>query len=222
MLGDRGVHPVAPAADHHRREQGLPLAQGAVDRGEDGVARAVDDQLVEDPVALGEAGGVLLAAAAAHVLVHLDQGVEEGGAVRERARGGEVLHQHPGLEDVLDLLLGERGHHRALLRVQLDQALHLEAQQGLAHGRTAHADLVGESSFGDHVTGAVDRVEDGPLREVVGALRGGAGGREGRLLMLYPSKGGGGGGGGGGDGSGLFPVVPDRRNAPPRGSLTAD
>ena len=108
VLLDRRLHPVGAAAHHHRGEQGLPLAQGAVDRGEHRVVGGVHDQLVEQPVGGGEAGGVALAAAADHRLVGGLDLRQQARAVGERRRGGVVLDEHPRLEDVLDLVHARR------------------------------------------------------------------------------------------------------------------
>ena len=118
VLVDRRLHPVGAAAHHRRGEQRLPLAQGAVDRGQHGVVGGVHDHLVEQPVRRGEAGGVVLTAAAD---LRLEGGLDlgqQGVPAGERPGRGVVLDQHPGLEHVLDVVHRERAHQGAAARLQ--------------------------------------------------------------------------------------------------------
>lgn len=189
MFGDVLGDPARLRVHRRHPHAQLTVPQLVVQMRQDAVARGAHDLGVEAAVGRREGGQVARRGVAALLVQQLLQ------AGQQPLRGGHhlhhrvALHEQPGLHDVRDLLRGDRQHQGALLRVELQQALGLQAQQCLADRGARDAHGLGQLALAQEGAALVAAVEDGlfdvrvdPLgggRLLGGRLGGGAGGRDG-------------------------------------------
>src|SRR2546429_60890 len=96
--------------------------------------------------------------------------------------GRVYLDQPPRVDHVLDLLRGHRPDEYAALRVQRDEALGLQAQQGFPHGGTGDSDARRDLGLAQQRPVGVDPLQDRALEVLVHA---GGGGRRDRIHDAY-------------------------------------
>lgn len=182
VLGDVRGDPAGVGLHDGDAHPQLTVAQLVVEAGQDLVAGVPDDLGVETAVLHGDGRQITRLR---HLPLLIEELLQPGDQLRGGGHGpahGELLDQQPGLHDVRDLLRGDGEHQGALLRVELDQPLHLQPQQRLAHGRAGDPDGVREIALGEERPALVTAVQDRFLDVGVDALGGGGrftGGRTG-------------------------------------------
>lgn len=171
VLGEGVGDPVGVGVHDGDAHAQLAVAELVVEAGEDLVAAAADDLGVEAAVGDGGAGEVtrrgLLLLPGEQLLQPFDEPGRGGHGLPRRVH----LDQQPGLHHVRDLLRGDGQDQRALLRVEPDQPLDLQAEQRLAHRRAGDAHRLGQLPLGEQRPALVVTVEDALLDVGVDAVR---------------------------------------------------
>lgn len=183
VFGEVGGDPAGVGLHDGDTHPQLAVAELVVEAGEDLVARVADDLGVERAVLVRDGGEVPGLGQSALLGEEPLQPGDEGGGCGDGAARGVLLDQQPGLDDVGDLLGGDRQDQGTLLRVELQQPLDLQFEERLTDRSAGDPDGLGEAALGEEGAAFVAAVQDGLLHVPVDAVGGG------RLLL---------GGGGGG------------------------
>ena len=154
------------------------MAVALVGAGEDGVAGRGDDDLVEPAVVLDQAFDVLLGQGVAHRRQLGLEGRQQLGAAGPHRPRGPLLDDDARLEDLADVVERRRHDEGALLGVEPDQPLALEAEQRLPDRGARDAAGLGETALGDQRAAGQTAAEDVALDLGVDPV--GGGGRGGR------------------------------------------
>lgn len=171
VLGEGLGDPVGMRVHDGDAHAQLAVAELVVEAGEDLVAAAADDLGVEAAVGDGGGdevpGGGLLLLPGEEFLQPFDEAGRRGYGLPGRV----LLDQQPGLHHVRDLLGGHGQDQGALLRVEPDQALGLQPEQGLAHRRAGDAHGLGQFALGEQRPALVVALQDTLLDVGVDAVR---------------------------------------------------
>lgn len=149
VLAERLGDAVRVGVHHGDAHPQLPVAELVVEAGQDLVPATADDLGVE--TAVGDGGARQIPDGGLRLLL-FEQFLQPGDQPRrgrDRLADRVLLDQLPGLDHVRDLLRGDGQHQGALLRVEPDQPLDLQPQQGLPHRRPGHPDRLGQLALGE-------------------------------------------------------------------------
>jgi hypothetical protein len=170
VLEEDLLRAVRAAGERGEAHPALAVAQGVVQREQDGVAGRGDEEPVEGAVGLHEPGRVARRRALVLDGERLLRLGAEVAPVADDLLPREALDHQPGFQDVLDLRRGDGDHERPALGVQPQQALGLQAQERLADRRAAERDAGRDVALRDEVAAREAPVEDPLLREPVRAV----------------------------------------------------
>ncbi len=177
VLGHEAACLLDAAADGSCGKALLALAQGVAEVGEEAVAAVVHDGLVELRIQLGI--GAQIASVEGGLLL-IDGGDEDIGdeaallcGQSTNMAGRVLIHEEARLVDLTDFAGANRYDQCTALGVELQESLHLQAEESLAHRGSTHSQLGGKGGLGEHLRVIDVVIDDAALEVIVGPFRGG-------------------------------------------------